>query len=106
MIILEVKGDRGAEFSGDCSLQRGRGPEKRYRISGRVPAKYWLPAGVVRCSLEKANLNSRLLAILSKDGEVLLRQKGAPPLRWISVFSGSDKAKARGAASGARPLWQ
>ena len=106
MIVMEVNGDPDAGFAGDCRLATGNGPEKRYRIHGRVPAKYWLPAAAIRCSLEKANIANKLSAKLSRNGVVELLQSSGPPLRWLAVSSTGPWGEAKGIASASRPLWQ
>ncbi|MCF8466305.1 MAG: hypothetical protein K9G33_02795 [Sneathiella sp.] len=106
MIVLEVTGDPEVDFSGDCWLYTKFGPEKRYRINGTVPAKYWLPAISARCSLEKAKIVSRLAAKIIRNDIVELQQVSPPPLRWLAVSSTGPWGEARGMSSASRPLWQ
>ncbi len=106
LITLEVTGDPGATFTGDCRILSAGKPEKRYRVQGKAPAKYWLPGEAVRCSLEKSNLTRRLRAQVARDGVVELRIVSPAPMRWLSVTSTGPWGAAKGTASAARPLWQ
>ncbi|WP_373084156.1 hypothetical protein [Sneathiella sp.] len=106
MIVLEISGDPGAKFSGDCHLSSRLGVEKRYRIAGETPAKYWLPADVIRCSLAKQNIQNRLVARILRNDNVEIVQTGPPPLKWLSISSSSGGRAPKGLASASRPLWQ
>ena len=106
LIELEITGDPGAAFAGDCRILTAGKLEKRYRIQGKTPAKYWLPAEAIRCSFEKSSLNLRLIGRISRGGVVELRQESPPPMRWLSMISIGPWGAAKGAASAARPLWQ
>lgn len=106
MIELEIAGDPGLSFSGDCSITIGKLPEKRYRIQGEAPAKYWLPGDAIRCSLAKTGISGRLIARISRHGVVEIQQATIPPLRWVGIASSGPWGKAKGTASAARPLWQ
>ncbi|MDF2367447.1 hypothetical protein [Sneathiella sp.] len=106
LITLEISGDPGAAFAGDCRISFAGKPEKQYRIQGKVPAKYWLPGAAVRCSLEKSNLSHRLNAQVTRGGTVELRIVSPAPMRWLSVMSTGPWGEAKGVASAARPLWQ
>ncbi|MEX1034987.1 MAG: hypothetical protein WDZ54_03465 [Sneathiella sp.] len=105
MIQLEVTGDPGAAFSGDCRIVSGHKPVKRYRIQGKVPAKYWLPGNAVRCSLEKSSLSSRLRARIIRDEVLEIEQTSVSPFRWLTVTSSGPWGAAKGSATAARPLW-
>lgn len=106
LIALEITGDPGATFAGDCRVLTAGMPEKRYRIQGKVPAKYWLPGEAIRCSFEKSNLNRRLIGQITRGGSVEIRQESLAPMRWLSVTSVGPWGAAKGSASAARPLWQ
>lgn len=106
LITLEVSGDRGAAFAGDCRILITGKPEKRYRIKGKVPAKYWLPGAAIRCSLEKSNLSIRLSAQVTRGSTVEVQFVSPAPMRWLSVTSTGPWGDAKGIASAARPLWQ
>ncbi|WP_293959306.1 hypothetical protein [Sneathiella sp.] len=106
MIQLEVNGDFGAAFSGDCRIVSGKMPVKRYRIEGKVPATYWLPGDAVSCSLQKSKMAERLEAKITRGNVVEVQQISMPPLRWILVTSSGPWGSAKGTSSAARPLWQ
>ena len=106
LITFEVSGDTGAAFAGDCRISTLGKPEKRYRIQGKVPAKYWLPGAAIRCSLEKSNLSTRLSAQVTRGSTVEVRIVSPAPMRWLSVMSTGPWGEAKGIASAARPLWQ
>ena len=106
LIQLEVGGDPGAAFSGDCRIVSGKMPVKRYRIQGKVPAKYWLPGEAVSCSLQKSKLAERLEAKITRGNVIEVQQVSMPPLRWIVITSSGPWGNAKGTASAARPLWQ
>ncbi|MZR29057.1 hypothetical protein [Sneathiella litorea] len=106
MLQLEFVGDPGVSFSGDCRISSGKMPEKRYRIQGKTPAKYWLPGDAVRCSLEKSSLASRLIAKITRNNVIEFQQASMPPLRWLTISSSGPWGAAKGNASAARPLWQ
>jgi hypothetical protein len=106
LVTLEISGDAGAGFSGDCRVISIGKPEKRYRIQGKVPAKYWIPGSAIRCSLQKANPTRRLMAQISRGNTVELQTVSAAPMRWLSLMSAGPWGAAKGIASAARPLWQ
>ncbi|WP_340150959.1 hypothetical protein [uncultured Sneathiella sp.] len=106
LIQLDVGGDPGAAFSGDCRIVSGKLPVKRYRIQGRVPAKYWLPGDAVSCSLQKSKMAERLEAKITRGNLIEVQQVSMPPLRWILITSSGPWGNAKGASSAARPLWQ
>ncbi|WP_293948431.1 hypothetical protein [Sneathiella sp.] len=107
MIELEILGDPGVGFAGDCRLTTGKLPEKRYRINGTAPAKYWLPGDAARCSFAKnAGSMGRLVARLTRRGVIEVEQTSPPPFRWLTLSSTGPWGDAQGLASAARPLWQ
>ena len=106
LISLEITGDPGSTFRGDCRIASAGKPEKRYRIQGKVPAKYWIPGAAIRCSLEKSNLTSRLTAQVLRGDMVEVQTVSPPPMRWLSVTSSGPWGAAKGVASASRPLWQ
>tara|TARA_R110001599_G_scaffold16393_6_gene66902 strand:+ start:726 stop:1127 length:402 start_codon:yes stop_codon:yes gene_type:complete len=106
LIQLDVGGDSGAAFSGDCRIVSGKKPVKRYRLQGKVPAKYWLPGDAVSCSLQKTKMTQRLDATITRGDVVEIRQVSMPPLRWIAITSTGPWGAAKGTSSAARPLWQ
>lgn len=106
MIELEVTGPPGAAFDGDCRLTARFGAEKRHRLKGKVPAKYWLPASAARCSFYLKDMRGNIVASLSHQGKVQVRTSSQLPLRWISIASTGPWGPAKGIATSSRPLWQ
>jgi len=106
MLVLEVTGVDGARFDGDCRLLSRFGSEKRHRLKGQVPSKFWLPAEAARCSFDLKNVRGKVFATLSRNGTVQIRQASQYPLPWISLTSSGPWGEARGVASASRPLWQ
>jgi hypothetical protein len=106
MLELQIKGDPGGKFSGDCRLIDRFGSEKRHRIKGQVPAQFFLPAEAVRCSFQKTDARKKLIASILKDGIVQVEQVSTFPFRWVSLVSDGPWGEARGLASASRPLWQ
>lgn len=107
MLELEILGDAGVGFSGDCRLTLGNQPERRYRLHGTAPAKYWLPGDAARCSFSKTTGPMRqLTARIVRDGRIEMHQASPPPFRWLSISSTGPWGEPQGIASAARPLWQ
>ncbi len=106
MMELSVTGPAGAAFEGDCRLTSRFGTEKRHRVQGRAPAKFWLPAQAARCSFYLKDARGNIVASLSNGGAVQIRTSSQLPLRWISIASIGPWGPAKGVASASRPLWQ
>lgn len=107
MIELEILGDAGVGFAGDCRLSSGKLPERRYRLNGTAPAKYWLPGDAVRCSFSKTTGPMRgLTARITREGRIEMEQASPPPFRWLTITSTGPWGEPQGVASAARPLWQ
>lgn len=105
MIELSVSGDPGQKFSGDCYLFQKSGKEKRHRIQGQVPTKFWLPAIAVRCHLQKNNANGKMVLTVKHDGKFEFSQPSRFPFKWVFVASRGPWGQAQGhySASGLFP---
>ncbi|MCR9213267.1 MAG: hypothetical protein NXI13_06080 [Proteobacteria bacterium] len=106
MMELEVSGPPGAAFEGDCRLTSRFGTEKRHRLKGKAPAKFWLPAQAARCSFYLKDARGNIAASFSNGGKMQIRTTSQLPLRWLSIASVGPWGNAKGAATASRPLWQ
>lgn len=103
MIELSVNGDAGQSFSGDCYLLQVSGKQKRHRVSGKVPAKLWLPAQAAHCLLEKSTGRGKIILSIKRKGVQEFVQQSRYPLRWVYISSAGPWGQPTGGVSATRP---
>ncbi|MEH6404018.1 MAG: hypothetical protein V7750_11635 [Sneathiella sp.] len=103
MIELSVTGDAGQSFIGDCYLVSETGTEKRHRIKGQVPIKFWLPARAARCHMEKNSAKGKMITTITRNGLKEFIQRSRYPFRWVSISSAGPWGRAMGQVSAAYP---
>jgi len=103
MIELSVTGDVGQNFIGDCYLLSKAGTEKRHRIKGQVPIKFWLPAQAARCHIQKSSAKGKMSASIIRNKTNEYTQLSKYPFRWLMISSAGPWGTARGGVLAARP---
>ncbi len=105
MITLELTGEAGQSFDGDCSLMQPNGVEKRHRLKGKIPTKLFFPAKAVRCSLHKNPFGKTVTATLIHNNKVAVSLTTHPALNWIVISSSGPWGSAKANNLAARPVW-
>lgn len=106
LITLELTGEAGQTFEGDCRLRQPNGLEKRHRLKGIIPTKIFFPATSVRCSLHKKDFAKSVTAILRVEDAIAVQLTTRHPLNWILISSPGPWGPAKARNLAARPIWQ